>query len=161
MHPDRQPTRHLVKTLQAATMLLALMLVLASCSSSRGADVKQGWQSPGGTRISLLIGSCNANPRSRVEETEREVRVRVRVTKQKGNAGDCADADEIILSEPLGDRLLIDEFDGEPVPVDLDPRLPDARQGGHVGHDPGVGPARRQLAVTERGRRGRRLAICV
>jgi len=124
MHPDRQPTRHLVKTLQAATMLLALMLVLASCSSSRGADVKQGWQSPGGTRISLLIGSCNANPRSRVEETEREVRVLV--TARGGHVNDCADAHTIFLSEALGDRLLIDESDGEPVGVSVNENMPDA-----------------------------------
>jgi hypothetical protein len=127
MHPDRRPTQGFVTTFAAVAILMALMVVLAGCSSSREADVKQGWQSPGGTRIRLLIGSCNANPRGRVEETDLEVRVRVRVNKQSGNPGDCADHHEISLSAPLGDRLLIDEFDGEPVPVDFDPRLPDAR----------------------------------
>ena len=62
--------------------------------------------------------------RSRVEETEREVRVLV--SARGGHVNDCADAHTIFLSEPLGDRLLIDESDGEPVGVSLNENMPEA-----------------------------------
>lgn len=86
--------------------------------------MKEAWRSPGETRISLLIGTCNARLRSQVEETEREVRVLV--TARGARGGDCADAHTIFLSEPLSDRLLIDESDGEPVGVSLNESMPDA-----------------------------------
>ncbi|NJD64561.1 MAG: hypothetical protein FIB00_04840 [Chloroflexi bacterium] len=113
-----------MKTFLAAAVLIVLSLVCTGCSSWQDADVKEGWRSPGGTRISLLIGTCNARLRSRVEETEREVRVLV--SARNGETGDCADAHTILLSEPLGDRLLIDESDGEPVGVSLNENMPDA-----------------------------------
>lgn len=123
-HPHRRPSQRLVKTFLAAAVLIVLSLVCTGCSSWQDADVKEGWRSPGGTRISLLIGTCNARLRSRVEETEREVRVLV--SARNGETGDCADAHTILLSEPLGDRLLIDESDGEPVGVSLNENMPDA-----------------------------------
>lgn len=123
-HPHRRPSQRLVKAFAAVAILMVLSLVLTGCSSWQDADVKEGWRSPGGTRISLLIGTCNARLRSRVEETEREVRVLV--TARGGHVNDCADAHTIFLSEPLGDRLLIDESDGEPVGVSLNENMPDA-----------------------------------
>jgi hypothetical protein len=109
-----------VKAFPAVAILLALLLVLAACgSSSREADVKAAARSPGGTRIELLVGTCNNDLSSRVEETEQEVRVLV--TARGDTSNDCADSHTITLSEPLGDRLLIDEFDGEPVAVSLVP----------------------------------------
>ncbi len=48
------------------------------------------------------------------------------VSACNGETGDCADAHTIFLSEPLGDRLLIDESDGEPVAVSLDENMPEA-----------------------------------
>lgn len=114
----------LVKTFAAVAILMVLSLALTGCSSWQAADVKEAWRSPGGTRLSLLIGTCNARLRSRVEETEREVRVLV--TARGARGGDCADAHTIFLSEPLGDRLLIDESDGEPVGVSLNENMPEA-----------------------------------
>ncbi len=122
-HPHRRPSQRLVKTFLAAAVLIVLSLVLTGCSSWREADVKAAWRSPGGTRI-ILVVSCLADLRSRVEETEREVRVLV--TTRSENAGDCAGAHEIVPSKPLGDRLLIDESDGEPLVVDLGEWIRDA-----------------------------------
>jgi hypothetical protein len=68
--------------------------------------------------------TCNADLSSTVEETEREVRVLV--TARNDETGDCADVHEIVLSEPLGDRLFIDQSDGEPMMVTLDGGIPDA-----------------------------------
>jgi len=123
-HPHRRPPQQLVKTLPAVAILAVLSLVSAGCSSWREADVTAAIRSPGGTRISLQIGTCNARLRSRVEETEREVRVLV--TARGGHVNDCADAHTIFLSEALGDRLLIDESDGEPVGVSLNENMPEA-----------------------------------
>ncbi len=39
--------------------------------------------------------------------------MRILVTARGGTSNDCADHHTIILSEPLDDRLLIDESDGE------------------------------------------------
>jgi hypothetical protein len=113
-----------VKTCLAAAVLIVLSVVVTGCSSWREADVKAAIRSPGGTRISLQIGTCNARLRSRVEETEREVRVLVNA--RGGHVNDCADAHTIFLSEALGDRLLIDESDGEPVGVSVNENMPDA-----------------------------------
>ncbi len=126
--PQSCPTRphrlvQLVKTLLGVAILAVLSVVLTGCSSWREADVKVAWRSPGGTRIILAV-SCLADLRSRVEETEREVRVLV--TTRSENAGDCAGAHEIVLSKPLGDRLLIDESDGVPVGVSVNENMPDA-----------------------------------
>ncbi len=112
------PTRphrlaRVVETLLALAILMAWSMASAGCSSSREADVRHARRSPGGTRIALVVGTCHADLRSRVEETDREVRVLV--TARNATSGDCADHHEISLSEPLGDRLLVDEFDGEPV----------------------------------------------
>lgn len=76
-HPHRRPSQRLVKTFLAVAVLIVLSLVLTGCSSWREADVKAAIRSPGGTRISLQISTCNARLRSRVEETEREVHVLV------------------------------------------------------------------------------------
>jgi hypothetical protein len=51
-----------VKTFAAVAILVVLSLVFTGCSSWQDADVKEGWRSPGGTRISLLIGTRNAPP---------------------------------------------------------------------------------------------------
>jgi hypothetical protein len=70
------------------------------------------------------ILTCFADLSSRVDETPQEVRVLV--TARGDDHGDCADVHEIVLSSPLGDRLLIDESDGEPVTVTVNERIPDA-----------------------------------
>jgi hypothetical protein len=112
-----------MKLVILVAILLALSLASTGCSSWREVDVGQASRSPGGTRIVVYFG-CFSDPRIRVEETEQEVRVLV--TTRSESRGDCGGKYEIILSEPLGDRLLIDESDGEPVIVELDESLPDA-----------------------------------
>jgi hypothetical protein len=107
-------------------IVTALSLAFVACSSWREVDVKEAWRSPEGTRVRLLVGTCNAiRLSSQVQETDAEVRVVV--TARGGAKNDCADVLEIDLPSPLGSRLLIDDFDGEPVPVALDQRLPDAQ----------------------------------
>jgi predicted component of type VI protein secretion system len=113
-----------VKAFAAAVTLVALSLVFAGCSSSRDANIRGAQGSLDGRRIVFDLDTCNANLSSTVEETEREVRILV--TARNDTNGDCADVHEIVLSEPLGDRLLVDEADGEPVTVTLHEGIPDA-----------------------------------
>jgi hypothetical protein len=104
--------------------LLALSLVFAGCSSSsRDANITRASRSLDGKRIVFSLDSCNARLSSTVEESEQEVRVLV--TARNDTNGDCADGHEIVLSEPLGDRLLIDRFDGESLMVTRDETIPD------------------------------------
>lgn len=114
------------RTRNAATaLLLAMSLLFASCSApSHKADAWQAWRSPAGTRINILVDTCKATLRSKVVESDQEVRVLV--TARNGTNGDCADSTEIILAQPLGNRPLIDESDGQPIPVTLNERIPDA-----------------------------------
>ena len=108
----------------ASTVLIVLGLTLAGCESERDANIKDGWMSPGGTRIRMIVDTCNARHKTEVVETATEVRVAV--TARNDENGDCADAVEITLAEPLGARSLIDESDDEAVPVVLDRNLRDA-----------------------------------
>ena len=70
----------------------------------------------------MTVLTCFGGLSSTVEESEREVRVLVKARNE--DRGDCADCHEIVLSEPLGDRQLIDESRNEPVPVNLNDRIP-------------------------------------
>jgi hypothetical protein len=113
-----------VKAFAAAVTLVALSVVSAGRSSSRDAGIILAESSPGGTRLRLSLTTCSADLSSTVEETEQEVRVLV--TARNDTVDDCGAVLEIVLSEPLGDRLLIDESDGEPVMVTVNERIPDA-----------------------------------
>ncbi len=107
MHPAMKPT----------ILATALILVFTGCWwSTRELNVRGAWVSPQDeTRIELQVGRCEPKLSSRVEETDTEVRVLV--TTRDEAPGDCGGVHTITLSEPLGDRLLIDEYDGEPVAV--------------------------------------------
>ena len=83
------------------------------------------WRSPGGTRIRLLVNTCNADLQSRVDENEHEIHVLV--TARHNSSDDCADAVEIVLSAPLGDRTLIDDFDSDPIVAAEDASMSDTR----------------------------------
>ncbi|SFF63193.1 hypothetical protein [Blastococcus tunisiensis] len=67
--------------------------------------------------VQLSVGSCDGDPEiSRLVAGPRQVQVEVTATVRE--TGDqCADAVELVLDEPLGQRVLIDLTSGGAVPV--------------------------------------------
>jgi hypothetical protein len=69
----------------------------------------------------VTVNSCNGDPQLvDLDESTDEVRIRV-VSWHPGHfdgADDCLDQLEVTLTEPLGDRRLVDASSGEEVKVD-------------------------------------------
>lgn len=68
-----------------------------------------------GTLVTLIVMSCNGDPKATVTETDAEVRVSVVSTTYKESDA-CQDPVEIQLANPLGDRPIIDESSDSAVP---------------------------------------------
>jgi hypothetical protein len=95
----------------------ALLLVLALSSCSSGVNVYSAQISVDGTVLVLVVAACLADETVEVDEGVDEVVVRVRVENEPEVDYDCADAVYFELSEPLGDRPLIDASDGDEIEV--------------------------------------------
>ena len=64
------------------------------------------------TRLNVGVSTCNAEPVVTATETSSEVRLVVHIrTRQSGT--ECLDGAFVDLSEPLGDRAVIDAETGE------------------------------------------------
>lgn len=71
-----------------------------------------------GTGLRLTVGSCGGNPEVvGVTETATEVRVRVISDEVSGDSLACAEAVQVRLDEPLGQRALVDDSNGARVEV--------------------------------------------
>ena len=75
------------------------------------------WAEPGsGERDLILYDGCF--PEMRASSTEGPERVVVALETTGDRAGgDCAGAATVTLSEPLGDRALVDQTSGQPIEV--------------------------------------------
>jgi hypothetical protein len=90
--------------------LVALALVPASCADdadSGTTPVLAAELDADGVSLLLQLASCKTTEQT-AEVTETETEVRVTVTTEGGASLDCADGVEVELTEPLGDRPLID-----------------------------------------------------
>lgn len=96
-----------------AVAVAVLALVLASCGGWQGMPIDA--VEADGRR--LLVGvHCEDDARVQVEESADEV---VLSLQGKGRLlGECADAIEVLLDEPPGDRTVIDKANGEPMVVE-------------------------------------------
>ncbi|MBO9554721.1 hypothetical protein [Cellulomonas sp.] len=99
--------------------VVALFGALCACTPAevRGEHRIIGW-SVAGDVLHLWIDTCNGDPASEVVETDDDVTVTIVSTRR--NPGDaCQDVVEVALSEPLGDRTLVDGATGrEPAPME-------------------------------------------
>ena len=72
-------------------------------------------------RLELIVGSCNAAPEVlRLLESDADVQVKVVVTHPRliaMSGRDCQDVVEVQLSDPLGDRVIVDRHTGQTVRV--------------------------------------------
>lgn len=96
-----------------------VVLLLAACSATeaRGPQPIVGW-SVADDVLHVWLSTCDGDPEFKVVETDESVTVTVVSTKR--NPGDaCQDSVEIMLSEPLGARSLVDGATGrEPEPME-------------------------------------------
>lgn len=78
------------------------------------------------TELGIGIGDCKGDHRAEVEETDEAVRVRV-VTENRLEIGEnrlaCMDTLQVELSQPLGDRDVLDATTGETVDIERPSRL--------------------------------------
>ena len=105
----------------AAVFGLLLMVLLASACAP-GADLySPASSSTDGRLIRIHVAACHAELTAHVEE--RPDRVMVRVGARHGYDGDCGGRIDIHLSDPLGERALIDASDGDEIEVRVDDSL--------------------------------------
>lgn len=63
--------------------------------------------------LALFVGACASETQVWVDENDQQVIVDV---QHRAKTGGCAGSVRIDLGEPLGDRRLVDAFDGVPIP---------------------------------------------
>lgn len=68
-----------------------------------------------GAVLLLAVDSCAGDPEAAVDESPVEVRVEVVASVPRGTGPSCADAVEVTLDAPLGDRRLVDDRTGNQV----------------------------------------------
>ncbi len=107
----------------AAAAVASASALIAGCGpadsfgpdgSKRGVVAVAGYEMEG-TLVTLIVMSCNGDPKATVTETDAEVRVSVVSTTYKESDA-CQDPVEIQLANPLGDRPIIDESSDSAVP---------------------------------------------
>lgn len=112
--------RPLATGLRGAYRILATVLILTTavaCSSRRTVELLEARAVGDGSRLLVGVDSCGGDPVTIVEETASTVRVQVQATVSRGTGPACMDVAELLLREPLADRLLIDEATGDGVSV--------------------------------------------
>jgi hypothetical protein len=73
-----------------------------------------------GSALELMVESCHGLPYAVVVlEDDVQVRVRATVVNQRlpGANEPCEQQTEVLLLQPLGDRRLVDDITGEPIPI--------------------------------------------
>lgn len=134
--PDHEPLRSALRVARHATVAtpvgvgIALALALAGCGgpepSRAPVEVWSARLTAPGT-VELVVQSCNGDPEvTRLVETDVDVSVEVTATVPLREGPACQDLLEVVLAEPLGDRVLLDLRHAVPDPVDVDPVPADA-----------------------------------
>ena len=94
--------------------LLAVLATGCAGGEGRGPQRIEGW-SVADDKLNLWIDTCDGDPETTLEESEAEVVITVISTKR--DVGDaCQDPVEVVLSQPLGDRRVVDGTTGEEAP---------------------------------------------
>ena len=102
-------------------VIIFLVTAVVAPWSVRRANVFEAVISPDGVTIVLYVATCNATLSATTNETPTTAEVAVFARDDTMDA--CADAFYITLDEPLGDRVLIDRYDGQPIDLQLDRTL--------------------------------------
>lgn len=93
----------------------AIFGLLSGCAygpdGSKRGEVEVDSYTVEGTLVTLIVMSCDGDPKVDVAESDDEVRVSVISTTQKSGNG-CQDPAQFELDNELGERPIIDEFNG-------------------------------------------------
>jgi hypothetical protein len=101
--------------------VLVLAILISACSNQ--VVIQEAVANGDGTTLNLALASCGGTYQVDAVETTEFVKVRVQDQRSPISFGgnDCQDTWTIDLSEPLGERDLIDASNGEPVVVRYEP----------------------------------------
>lgn len=104
-------------------MLLVVMLVASLAACSTPVEINEAGASGDGLRLTLGLNSCHGTYDVTVDENSEAVVITVtdRSSPIRVAGDDCADAWRIELSEPLGDRPVIDGQRGVALTVIYEP----------------------------------------
>ena len=103
-----------MKAVPIRVVCLACLLAACAGEGRRDAEVLEA-QLVSEANLRIQIDACNADDnRSDVEESATQVVVKVTTDDPEGGP-ECGDVLSIELSEPLGDRIVIDGTTGEEV----------------------------------------------
>ncbi len=93
--------------------VLTLAALVSACSSP--VTIQEISASPDGTVLSLLLSACNADLVVDYSVDDEAVMILVQERGSFIGSGrdDCSDEYTIVLDEPLGDRIVIDEQSGQ------------------------------------------------
>lgn len=86
----------------------AVALALTTSCSSTPAKVFEVYGDADSTELELAVTTCNVDPKVTAEESSTDVRLTVHAELDR-NSNDCADSARVILKEPLGSRVVVDE----------------------------------------------------
>lgn len=107
--------------MRRGTAFLVLAILVSACSNQ--VAIQEVVTNGDATTLNLGLASCGGTYQVDVAETSDSVTVKVRDQRSPVSFGgdDCQDNWTIDLSEPLGERQLIDASQGEPVSVRYEP----------------------------------------
>lgn len=94
------------RTLVVSGSAALLALVLSGCGEDAEVQISEVYGGADSAVLEVGVTSCNGEPTVRAEETAAQVRLEVDADTGSGN--DCADAAMVTLSEPLGEREVVD-----------------------------------------------------
>lgn len=89
-----------------AVALTVMVFIAAGCSAKR-ASLEAAYVRGDERVLEVIVNSCNADHTIEIEETASQVVITVTVRNDNTNL-DCQDPVMVTLSEPLGDRSVID-----------------------------------------------------
>lgn len=98
-------------------LILVLVLTLIAAGCAQGTQIYEARTSPDGKVVLLKVAACLAELEVEVDEGPDEVVVRVMASNAPAGDFDCAGSVYFGLSEPLGNRVLVDASTGDAVPV--------------------------------------------
>jgi hypothetical protein len=96
----------------------ALVLLVSGCGGGSDPTPVFGAQlEPDGVTLHLDLESCDTTEQT-AEVVETDTEVRVTVHTKGGSDNDCADSMQVELTDPLGDRPLVDDPTGDEIDVE-------------------------------------------
>ncbi len=99
-----------------AVLSLAIFVGVGCSAGSGRADVIDVLVSPNDLQLFATVDTCGADLSGTVDEDDEAVTIEVSFANDDLSS-DCADGLTLDLQDPLGDRIVIDQYDFQPVEI--------------------------------------------